>query len=647
MTLPTLTLTDGVRTLPLVYTPGNVHKYMALYGGRIAPPEPRAAWHTPDEFPRELINLFDDIRVGFFEATIGLPSTGDDDLAINDIITLRRWVDGANQQAARYYTHDQDVNRIYLEVQRKDASIKTIQPVIYGWIDDSEAHYDPISTINNVAYRVGITLYFEPYGEAEGETTLYNHVANAALYFESSSSGLAANWAEVGTPVTTLDTAVCLVNGQSQKVVATTDDHGIHSDTFSMATTGGYGYVWIRVTSGNVTVELYDSTAAAVRDTQTINSTDSNNISDKSATDDDGNTWYRVPIGSASGLTSGNNHRVRALQTGATAATFYVNLVYFRLGGSSVPGIWCSQSSIANRGDQSTANPERINTIDVWGVPGDIDGLIEFEINPTATGGTELFAIGAFRDKQDKHAVAFDHWQEGGNLSTDSAKTVNGSFANVADANASNGNVAQYTSSNATNQGHKAISTYSRTPQVVFVRAMAGQAGATMTLDAPTNGGPSPLHDVQSVTLSSSQYRFHRLGIIHRVAPEGQGNLQASSCNIKVVCANTLQTINIDCVLLLPVQDGFLLYQTLTGDLATGTMGANINLTVSGIEQRSWLTEEVLPTGVYPTVQAGNRVTRFYLNRIEDDTGTRHYLTDTFLVTLSILPRTRHLLGTL
>ena len=108
----TVSLTDGVTTIPLVYNQANQYAFKAMYGATLDPGEPQPVWHSPDGFPPDLVDLYDPNRqaiLGFhLKSTV---SANPMDNVNNALATLRRWVDGANQQAARFWVTG-DVNRI-------------------------------------------------------------------------------------------------------------------------------------------------------------------------------------------------------------------------------------------------------------------------------------------------------------------------------------------------------------------------------------------------------------------------------------------------------------------------------------------------------------------------------------------------------
>jgi hypothetical protein len=94
--------------------------------------------------------------------------------------------------------------------------------------------------------------------------------------------------------------------------------------------------------------------------------------------------------------------------------------------------------------------------------------------------------------------------------------------------------------------------------------------------------------------------------------------------------------------MLVPVTDGRLLVET---NLFTATMATGFE--IDGINEEVFQTYRIPDLGTYPTATAGQQVTRFYYNRYDVVSGNVHHLDDILSVSLEILPRTRHLLGTI
>ncbi|MCP5016875.1 MAG: hypothetical protein GY938_16645 [Ketobacter sp.] len=637
----TFEITDGIESIGLVYDVGVQEQYKVMYGASIQPSEPLAVWHDSNESSQQLSDLIDQNRTAFFKLRIKQDETMDD--VLNAIAKLRRWIGGATQQAARYWIHN-DVNRISLKVKRDGATNATLHPVIYGVINDGGAHYKAVDVLNDMATDVVVQLTLAPYGEAETAVSLKNAIKNGAFSFEGATSGLAAFWTKQATPTTTLDNSVYLTGGQSQKVVAASSGNGIQSNSVSDTVTSGGGYAWVYVTSGDVTIQLRDTTAGVNQGSAVLDNTDSGDVSDKSVIDSSGNTWYRVSV-SSSGLTSGNNHNIRITTSGG-AATFYAGLAYLKLGTTTIPDCWASQALIYNRGDQTTTNPEHINYIDVWGVAGDVDAVVNHTIDSTLTSSNgELFMLSAWQDRSDMLAVNFEHWAEAEDMT---ATDGGGTWALVTNANAageSTNNVQRLTApgGGAGNGTLTYTMPYARVPCKVFIRAKASNSASTINLAQTAAGDATPIIQKQTITLSTS-WADYEIGLAFLDKPRGSGE-DGGKFNLFVLASAASVTVDIDRFMFVPLSgDGHLALET---NLTTpGVMGAT-DMTVSGEEERAWLTREAVALGTYSTIRSGQHMTRLFYNIYESAPGNNHYLGDIFDVALSVLPRTRHMLSSI
>ena len=638
----TVSLTDGVTTIPLIYNQANQFAFKAMYGATLDPGEPQPVWHSPDGFPPDLVDLYDPNRqaiLGFhLKSTV---SANPMDNVNNALATLRRWVDGANQQAARFWVTG-DVNRIDLVIQRDNSTVATYHPVVYGTVDDGQGHYSAVAHLNNMVYDAVIRLTLRPYGESESNIELYNVLPGGSIDLESGLSGQASGWNNVATSTNTLSTSIYLVNGMSQKCDASTNG-GTRSGQFSHASaTTGAGFVWVYVVSGSAEVSLYDDTATASRDSAVIDATDSNGVSDKFTYDIGGNKWWRVPL-SSSGLTATNNHRIRVLASGA-AAVFHIDAAYFRFGITDPPDAWCSYSSIDNRGDRTATNPDYQNWIDVWGIPGDVDALVRHEVTGTSITGTsgETFVLTAFKDKADKIASAFPHWIEGEDF-TGTTETGSGSWADTVVAGTSAGSVARFTSGAASDSA-TAYNTFAYTPYPlrVYVRAKASVGTISMFLAEDPTTPPSPILENITVTLDTD-YQMYYIGRVQYQKPLASNDTTGRfAVGISGFSAGA-QTADIDCVWLVPVIDGNMYFDITT---SSSPMSSD-SLKIDGINDDAWTSRRVGWTGVFPSATSGNDVTRFYYGRLEAQTAKTHYLDDALDVTLTIVPRSKHLLGTI
>jgi hypothetical protein len=177
---------------------------------------------------------------------------------------------------------------------------------------------------------------------------------------------------------------------------------------------------------------------------------------------------------------------------------------------------------------------------------------------------------------------------------------------------------------------------------IVFLRAAASAGGlVSVTLAQPASGSPSPIIEAETVTLTTD-YEMWRLGVVHLESPTASGVTSASfSIQISGFTAGA-QTASLDVMWLVPVVDGYVLA---TSNLFGGTMDGG-NFVVDGVNEETYQQYRVDALGIYPTASAGQKVTRFYYARQKEVPTNNHHLDDSFDITLTVVPRTKHLLGT-
>lgn len=624
MTTPTITLTDGTINIPLVYNVANQYRFKALYGARVTPGEPVPMWHESEDAAPRLVSLRDTNRAGYFELNVeNKNGTYKDDDVLNALTVLRRWVDGAAQQAARAEIVG-DVVPIYLKVQRADGSVATYHRVIYGYVNDESAHYDAPSTLNNIAFGVVLYLVLAPYGQALNAISLNNYVRNPNFDFESATSGLASYWSKNGSPTVTLDTGIKLFGTQSSKIVATSADEGILCNTVTNASdTAAVCYAWLYVTSGTAIVRLYDVDGTSTVASATIDATDSGGNSDMSRTDSGGRTWYRVPVSYGS-LTAGNDVSLRIYSSGG-AATFYVNGAYLELGTTTAPDAWCSYRGLYNRGDQTTAQPNYLNTFDVWGVPGDAPAVLTMNVTTDAL--TRFVNICSWFDGR-LPASSLTHWYENISILASSA-----TISTVTDAARSNGEYERATVStddelsvSVTLADDDVILDTFRRPYNVWIVARSSDVSSVYFVGEGQRADLSTDDTWELLKVYSSP------GKTVNEAQTGQSPAQFSA----YITTGTSMTVDIDAIIVQFVDQNVI--------FSAPTAGTYI---MYGAKRAGFLTGLSLPCGLLGSLW---QVMPGVLNRfmfLAWTTAYAHALTDEFTVTADVLPQTRHLLGTM
>lgn len=414
-------LTDGVTTIELVYDSASQSEYRLRYGASIQLAEPDVLMHNPDFAESVPVRGVDQNRTAFFNLHL-LPNT-DWDTIHNSVTAVKRMVDGANSQALRYWT-DGDVNRVVLRVQLDGMTNYTDIPIKIGVVDDSGSYYTPLAILNKIGDNVGVILTVGPYGEG-ASIALANAIASSPHCVEDSDSdGIANGWFVTGTPTTTIDTTAWLIGGKSQKVVTdNSTTEGINTPTATLAISSALvAYVWIYIETGGDQVQpILRDGAGGVVDSALLTETDSGGVSDKTAVDEAGNTWYRVPL---TGTNSGNANAYIEIrrQTGDASAitTYYCDGAYIAIG-AAVPDAWCGTLAIENQYAPTVAEAN-INYWDTWGIPGDADALVDLTLASSTGQGFGFYGFSYFDGVLP--AASTVHWIESENMSKTTATTA-------------------------------------------------------------------------------------------------------------------------------------------------------------------------------------------------------------------------------
>lgn len=380
----TIELRWGNRTLDLTATP---YKNVELV---TATDQPEVIEHRPDFGPPEVVRLLPTDRLVFLRVDVLGESTAA--LSHNAITDLRLLVDGAYQRAA-----DSNENPVYLALDRNGGNGIMLHKVKYGnMTGDGAAIFRPETNtpVARGAIQLQLTLVLEEAGQAATAITLKNYLTGGDFrIFDGSNIG--AGWATLGgSPTFAAATGSYLIGDRSQKITASGGSEGVKSNQIASSTSAA-GYCWIRVQSGTVRVQIYDVTGTAELTAATVTSA---STSYQTVLDEQGETWHKVTV---SGSWSSTTIEMRVYSQGA-AATFWMDAAYLHSGTTTVPDAWASYYTISNRGDRTAANPDRINNLDTWGIPGDMPAYFMVSSAagglPLATNDPARFVVSKLKD---------------------------------------------------------------------------------------------------------------------------------------------------------------------------------------------------------------------------------------------------------
>ena len=273
--------------------------------------------HKPDDGHDVPVRLKDPPIEGFFELLIPVSPGSAWDTPQDTITQLKRWVDGADQQAFKAYSYDEG-NRIKLKGALSGQDDYAYHTVMWGFVDDSEAYYNAASNRNFQANPVTVYLKLEPVGIGD-PILLRNDLPSSPHFIEDSNSdGLADGWLLSSTSLTpTLNTSFWVIGGQSQKLTGAISN--MKSGT--VLCDAGYGImaqVWGYASdTDNGSIMIYDgSDTVAATPSKGTNSTDA----DATFTDLHDNTWYRATI---FGVNAAANAYLRLNVNSTTNSTYF------------------------------------------------------------------------------------------------------------------------------------------------------------------------------------------------------------------------------------------------------------------------------------------------------------------------------------
>lgn len=626
-------LTDCITQYEFVYDPVLQDDFKLRYGMRVDAGEPSPLWHQPDSAPPQLIRLTNK-PVTIFLTTIVYGDTWDD--VVNTLAPVKRWVDGEDQQAARYHTAG-DVSEIFARIQLDGMANYTDWSVIYGYVDDSQAYYVPEADFNTLAYNVVLTLVCEPVGKG-APITLRNDLASSPHFVEDSNSdGLADGWNTFGTITVTLNPVNKLFGKQSQKLVNTSGSAAsIYSDTVAMASGVDVVAICIIKVSGTVSVQL--ETTSPIVDVESKTVTAANAFRTDSVANGD---WYWIGLSGTTANASGVRMEI-VVSNGATA---YVQAAYIQANATTIPNAWCSTSATQNRYDPNSSNEGRINYIDVWGIPGDSNAVVD--IKSTVTAASSSPSITYYSRISDNKSVAanrqywFDTLTGGG--------VIDGVFSTVSDANRSGGSYLRYTSNGsgsffngtltATIADFKNFATW---PSRVFVLARTSNVNSTINIGT-ISGGASITHSEQGWT-SANTWELIDLGALSPAdSPLDYWNGTSGIISLQIDAISASKTIDIDSIICLPISDNGWMIGTHSASWSVNDIFYSL-----GSLRRFYSSVGATPSayqGELWECHAGNVMNRFIM--VTNGLANVYVLTNAVTNEITIYPRTRHLLGTL
>lgn len=648
-------LTDGTKTIDLAFSPGVQEDYRLHHGMSIRP-ETRPLWHQADDYPPELVDLVDENRV----ATLTLLVDGSSrDAVLDKLTTLKRWVDGANQQAARFWMRG-DVKRIVLKVKRDGATNATLHPVIYGIVDDAASHWSGTAYVGGVASDVVVTLFLAPYGEAETPIVLRNRLPSSPHMIEDSdANGTPDSITGVNAPTITHAGAHSLIGSHSVRVVT---NNSSSQGIISAAVPGAIGAGWhakvyiATETSDPLTIAVTNDSITTVYASVTHNPSNPTGYVRAHPPTNGHLTWYEYRLGGVipSGSSGALLRVLRPAANATQASTFYVDGMYIDVAAGAVaPEAYSSSRMINNRNDPSNTNPNQINYLDVWGIPGDAPALVDIQLAWTnITGGKALLYAGRVTDGEIL-ASQIAGWIESNSFGTPLAFAASWSTGT----GSSNDHYFRLTQNGSGTPGDGQISvTISgdaarrllAQPLRVFGRCRSSSTATRFKLNISPPGG-DVLNSEQIGIKTVNQWELVDFGLLNAQGRAPFSVPDTSEPDVDIffsilnLPANSSATADFDALILIPTEEFAII------DFFN-TFSTGASAYIRGTKKDALLSNHgvVAPArlGTMFELEPGPVMNRIRF-AIADRSSNLHTLSDAANVTLTITPRTRHLLGTI
>lgn len=617
-------------TIPVIYDAASQTEYRMMYNARMSIADPRVTLHQPDERPPQLVNAVDDLRQMFLTLDV---TAGSYDANSNAVIELRRALGGAHSTAVRAKTIG-DADEVYIGIKLDGQTNETVVPILYGFVDDSQSYYVPSGVLNNRARSVVIGVTVEAYSKLSS-FTLKNHLINPAFITEGGTSGLAADWGTTaGTPA--LDTTYYLVGGKSQKFTSASASQTLYSPSFTTSGTEYFGsYLWVYLASGQFTVRLRNTTDSTdVGTSYSITTSNISALASKSLTKN-GVTWYRLDFADGESVVTAKTLRIEVVAAGA--GVIYMDCAYLikevTAALAAIPSGWASYYRVTNQHYPDTTNPERINYIDVWGIPGDAHAALRLEDEYAVANATRRIygAVTGWGTEVQDIIFVFENFDLFLNSGAGSYTDTQGTGASY-----TQNSYGRYSSGGAGDDAtiYRAIDPTVWKNKEFRLFALINSSTSDPTVQAWTRnfgaGYPVPITNAGS-------WEVMDLGLVKMprvLALDGITLNEFIGIKINDMAAGA--TFDIDALYFMPANTGFLIADNPSAE----------TFFIDGVHEAAYSENaSVEAFGDLYEIPSGDRVTRIRMLWF-DDTTAAYDVTETTDVTLKITPRSQHLFGT-
>ena len=644
------------RQFELVYDASTNERRKLVNQSSISSRGPQITNHMPVDGENLPTNAKDGDRTGVFTLIVQAPSSTADgdkwDSVKNTVHEIKRAVSGAHSRALRHYLLG-DVSQSVLRVQLDGATNYTDIPIKGGFLDDSRAYYGQVADRNKKAWLMPLSLTLPPYGLGQS-FELKNELASSPHFIEDTDAdGLADGWALVGAPTVSIDTDVWLIGGQSQEVNANgAASRGIETDAINVSNAFVIAYCWIAQAGGGseTKVEIYNSSDAVSEASVTLDpgvtSTYDRTFEGNGT---DALTWYRVVL---SATVSGalKNVHLRITSVGA-ADIFNVDGAYMRTDTSApatYPAAFGSFYKQENRYDVDSINEDELNYLDVALIPGDYPALVKYDISATA-----LPTFGS-----NAHTIYMSKYTDGDILAADklhaieaedrTSETSSGGTWTSPAAGLSGGEYMRFTSSSinsfGTLDGFDTVvpGMLATIPIRVFAVIRASHTDVDFRIAGVSSGSTVNFTTNTVAVTVVNEWELHDLGLLNGVGQIQRGQAGNLNFAISVSDVDNTQTADIDVIYLMPAgeEGGF---SIISGGLDTTDDFIIDGNTQSIYKESDGVKRDILGT---PWTMLPGNVTNRTIMITKRFTNDRYGVGDKWEITMTVIPRTSHLIGT-
>lgn len=635
--------TQGYNEWQAVYDATTQSALKLKYGFSLGNQAPDVLFHTPDNGAPIPVRANGANRLLFL--TVDIPASATWDSVAGMVNTLARLVDGPNSQAVRAQTAG-DVDKVRVAIKPNGATYTTYFEVLSGFMDTSTAFSEPEAVINVLGRNVTLALTCAPFGYGDS-FTLSNRLASSPHMLEDSDAdGLADGLALIGTPSAySIATSNALIGTTSQRVVPnTTGGEGIETAPVTSGTSAtAVACAWVTATDASdpISIILTDGSTNTIQE-KTFDPSNPTGYDKTAIGGVGGATWYRYTVTGSN--TSAANFKLRVYRRSLNASAsvqFFVDGLYMALNTSTAPPAFSSARALLNRYDPTVA-AANINYLDLFGIPGDAPAWIDIE---TANGDGAVYNYAA-------SMTIAPSVLSGLRVFLDSSVfgTVTGSWSTGTSGTPIGGNyLTTSLSAGSISYSPGPSNEFFKRDWRVFAKVYSTVADATFTYriysEAP---GTAKAIFFESDPVSvgvTSQPTYIEIALIKKNEVGDPDNILATYDMVLVSNPST-GTLRFDGLLFLPASEQFMLLEhpyagTTAGDGGFHTKGSTQSAYTT--RTRNKIAETL---SVIETVAPGQVMTRIVFMSQGTTTDSNILdVTDTFNLTLTITPRTSHLLG--